>query len=123
MSLCTVNVSVHALTLSSPCLWYHCTTSLIPYSNLGQIVEQESLFTYPAGMSYSDYYFPNHIAPLLSEVVAGASDDIKAMCNDNEQCIFDAVQTDNPGIGMGTLNSITDNANDIMIASKTVYLV
>ena len=70
-------------------------------------------------MGYSDFYFPNHIAPLLSEVVASASDDIKTMCNDNEQCIFDAVQTNNLGIGMGTLDSITDNANDIMIASKT----
>ena len=99
-----------------------CAMSFMPYSDSGQITEQESLFTYPSGMGYSDFYFPNHIAPLLSEVVANAPDEIKTMCNDNEQCIFDAVQTNNPEIGMGTLDSIMDNANDVMIASKTIYL-
>ena len=69
-------------------------------------------------MSHSDFYFPDHIAPLLSDVVASAPSDIIEMCNNNEQCIFDAIQTNNPEIGVGTLDSITNNDNDVMVASK-----
>ena len=85
----------------------------------GQIIERKSLFTYPVGTSFSDFYFPNHIAPLLSDVVASAPDSIATMCNSNPQCIFDAVQTGDPDIGTGTLNTIENNNNDVMIASKS----
>ena len=71
------------------------------------------------GMGFNDFTFPNHIPPFLDEVVANAPDDIKTMCSDNPQCIFDAVQTNNPEIGVGTLDSIEHNNNDIMVASKT----
>ena len=73
-------------------------------------------------MSYSDYFFPDHTAPLLSVVVANAPDNIRNMCSGNEQCIFDAVQTNNPSIGTGTLNSIENNNNDIMQASKKITM-
>ena len=89
--------------------------------NLGQITAEESLFTYPTGMSYSDYFFPDHAAPLLSVVVANAPDDIRNMCSGNEQCIFDAIQTNNPEIGTGTLNNIKSHSHVIMEASKTNF--
>lgn len=85
----------------------------------GQIVEEESLFTYPVGTTFSDYTFPDHIPPLISDVVASAPVSTVEMCNNNEQCIFDAVQTGDLSIGTGTLNSIDTNNNDVMIASKS----
>ena len=84
----------------------------------GQIIEQESLFTYPVGTSFIDYTFPDHIAPLLSDVVASAPASVVEMCNSNPQCIFDAVQTGDLAIGMGTLDTIDSNNNDVMVASK-----
>lgn len=89
----------------------------------GQTLEEESLFTYPTGMSHSAYTFPDHIPPYLSEVVASARDDIKAMCNDNPQCIFDAVQTEDPAVGTGTLSNIETNNDDVIIASKSIVHV
>ena len=86
----------------------------------GQITEEESLFTYPPGKTYSDYYFPNHNAPLLSEVVANALDVDQSRCNDNKQCIFDFVHTNKLEIGKATTDSIKKIIDDILIASKTI---
>ena len=87
-------------------------------SLIGRITEEESLFTYPVGTTYADYDFPDHIPPYLGEVVANAPQDIVNICNNNEQCIFDAVQTNNPEIGAGTLSTIENNNMDIMQTSK-----
>lgn len=73
-------------------------------------------------MSHDHYSFPDHIPPYLSEVVGNASDEIRTMCNDNPQCIFDAVQTNDPAIGTGTLNNIETNNNNVIIASKSNIL-
>ena len=70
-------------------------------------------------MSYSDYYFPDHNAPLINEVVANAPDDVKSKCSNNKYCIFDYIHTNNLEIGKGTAESITYNTNYIIIASKT----
>ena len=69
-------------------------------------------------MTHADYDFPDHIPPYLSEVVANAPQDIITMCKNNEQCVFDAVQTNNPEIGAGTLSTIESNNMDIMQASE-----
>lgn len=74
-------------------------------------------------MSHSHYTFPDHIPPYLSEVVANAPDNIKAMCNDNPQCIFDAVQTNDPAVGTGTLSNIETNNDDVLTASKSIVHV
>ena len=70
-------------------------------------------------MSFSDFTFPDHIPPFLSDVVASASADIISSCTGNEQCIFDAVQTGDPNIGMGTLDTVTNNNEDVVVASKS----
>ena len=71
-------------------------------------------------MTHSDYHFPNHIAPLLSEVVASAVGNVKTKCSNNKFCIFDYMQTLDPEIGKGTVDSLTKNAQDIIIASKDI---
>ena len=83
----------------------------------GQITEEESLFTYPVGTSYDDYKHPDHIAPLIDDVVNNAPQNIVDMCNSNERCIFDAVQTENIELGTGTLSTIESNNMDVVEAS------
>ena len=86
----------------------------------GQIIEIESLFTYPAGTSFSNFTFPDHIPPFLSDVVGNASAEIISNCNNNPQCIFDTVETGNSEIGAETLNIINSNKEDVMVVSKSV---
>lgn len=85
---------------------------------LGQITEGESLFTYPNGTSFSDYYFPDFVPPYLQEVVNNAPPDIVNMCSGNQQCIFDAVETGDNNIGMGTSNVMDSNNMDVSQASE-----
>ena len=54
----------------------------------------------------------------LDEVLDNASDDIKSMCGNNAECIFDATETGNTNIGLETLNTNQNNNNDQMIACK-----
>ena len=83
----------------------------------GQITEEETFFTYPPGKSYDDYKHPDHIPPLIDDVVNSAPQNIIDICNSNEQCIFDAVQTENIELGTGTLDTIESNNMDVVEAS------
>ena len=52
-----------------------------------------------------------------------APEDIVNDCDGNELCIFDAVETGNTDIGMDTLDTINNNNEDVMIASKSSKVV
>lgn len=90
--------------------------------HVGQILESESLFTYPSGQTFADYANDNVWMPqFIDEVVSGASEEIRQTCNNDQQCIFDFSQTGDPDIGMGTLATNMNNSMDSMIASKLLY--
>ena len=52
--------------------------------------------------------------------MANAPDSVVNDCNGNEQCIFDAVETGDTDIGMDTLDTVNNNNEDVMIASKSL---
>ena len=54
----------------------------------------------------------------LDEVLANASPEIVATCNNDPMCIFDYDQTGNADVGMATLMTNQNNNNDQTLACK-----
>ena len=69
-------------------------------------------------MSARDFSNPSHLPAFLDEVLSTASDETRALCGDNPECIFDATETGNMDIGLETLQTNQENNNDQMIACK-----
>ena len=84
----------------------------------GEISAQDSFFTYPEGMSAADYSFPNHEPIFADEAADSVPQDVLDACGDNQECIFDAIQTGNLEIGMETLTTNNGNIDDQNQASK-----
>lgn len=77
---------------------------------------------YPDGLSPANFSNPDHMPQFLEEVLENASDDIKSMCGNNVECIFDAIETGDTNIGLETLNTNQNNNNDQVIACKHAVL-
>ena len=84
----------------------------------GQITDDTSLFTYPEGLSVSNFSDPNHMPDFLNEVLDAASDETRTVCSNNPECIFDVTETGNMEIGLETLQTNQENINNQMIACK-----
>ena len=54
----------------------------------------------------------------LDEVLDSASNEIRDLCGNDNECIFDVTETGNMEIGLETLQTSQDNNNDQMIACK-----
>lgn len=79
---------------------------------------ETSWFTYPDGLSPANFSNPDHLPRFLDDVLTNATDEIRSMCGDNAECIFDATETGDTSIGLETLNTNQNNNNDQMIACK-----
>ncbi len=86
----------------------------------GQVDASESLFTYPEGLTTEDFAVLDHDPPYLDEVVANASAEVRQMCGDNVECIFDSIETGDINIGVETMTIISQIDEDEMQAG-TVY--
>lgn len=82
---------------------------------LGLISPSESLFTYPEGLSSSNFSFPDHIPLFVDEVVANATAEVLAACGTNIRCIFDASLT-TLEIGIATMETDETNQEDQRIS-------
>ena len=94
------------------------STYTILYVHTGEILPDESLFTYPAGLGPGNFSHPYHIPAFLDEVVANASPEVLAACGNNTECIFDASETGDISIGLETMATNDINTNDQEQASK-----
>ena len=81
----------------------------------GLIQPEESLFTYPEGLSSANFSFPNHMPDFVDEVVGDAPPEIVEMCDGNPRCIFDATQTGNIDVGLNTMQTEDTNMEDRVI--------
>ena len=97
------------------------TAYLILCQCTGEILPEESLFTYPDGLSATNFSHPEHIPNFLDEVVSSTTDEIRSACNDNTQCIFDATETGDLAVGMATLQTSTSNTISFAQACKWYY--
>ena len=84
----------------------------------GEVNEDESLFTYPEGLSADDFSHPDHIPDFLDEVLANADPQTSELCKGNAECIFDVSQTGNEEVGMATLEFDSNTRQSQMEASK-----
>ena len=66
----------------------------------------------------ANFSYPNHMPAFLDEVLDAASNETRALCGDNPECIFDATETGNMEIGLETLQTNQENNNNQMIACK-----
>lgn len=86
---------------------------------IGLINPEESLFTYPTGMSAEDFSFPNHIPTFLDDVLAGAPQELMDQCGSDSMCIFDATQTGDVAIGLETKTLIETDILNREIVGKS----
>jgi len=72
---------------------------------LGQITEEESIFTYASNESVSTFSHPNHMPPFMDEINSRLEENsaLVEICQNNTQCLFDADQTGDVNVGMDTL--------------------
>lgn len=88
--------------------------SILNFSGL--IDPSESLFTYPSGLSSTNFSFPDHLPLFVDEVVAGASQQVLDTCQANTRCIFDATQTGVLDIGIDSVKVDEINQEDQMFS-------
>ncbi len=84
----------------------------------GQLTADESLFTYPDGMTVADYAFPDHVPPYLDEVLAAATPEVLSACGANKMCIYDAVETNDIAIGLDTMETVNRIEADEKLACE-----
>lgn len=75
----------------------------------GRIEPDDSLFTYPDGTTAQDFQHPDHMPVFLDDVLANAPQHINDTCNNNTDCIFDAIQTGDLSMGLQTMASNQQN--------------
>ena len=85
---------------------------------LGEVNAEQSLFTYPEGLSADNFSHPDHIPDFLDEVLANSDPQTRELCKGNAECIFDVSQTGNEEIGMATLQFDNNTRQSQMEASK-----
>ena len=81
---------------------------------------EQSLFTYPDGLSADNFSHPDHTPEFLDEVLANADPRTHDLCKGNVQCIFDASQTGNEEVGRATLQFDNNARQNEMEASKDI---
>ena len=72
---------------------------------LGQITEEESIFTYEAGKSVGTFSNPDRTPPFLDELLASlmGNSTLTDVCGDNVECLFDFAQTGDVDVGMAAI--------------------
>ena len=87
---------------------------------LGQITEEESIFTYEAGKSVDTFSNPDHTPPFLDELLTSlmSNSSLTAVCGDNIECLFDFDQTGDVEVGMAALTVANEAATEMLEACK-----
>lgn len=93
-----------------------CLMSLFFLHTPGQITDEESLFTYPPGLSVSNFSNQSHIPPFADEIEVDQA--VADMCGDDPECVFDSTVTGNAEIGMSSLTIDSNNTDDLLVAGK-----
>ena len=80
--------------------------------------QKESLFYYKPGESISTFSFPDHVPIFADELLERATEQQRELCNDDPSCLFDLLETNDPSIALGTLQSAQDVAAATASMSK-----
>ena len=84
---------------------------------LGQVTQNESIFTYKQPQSVSD---PNHTPPFLDEILSNlmGNSTLMGVCGSNAECLFDFGQTGNAEVGMAAMTVENEAAIEAQEACK-----
>ena len=91
------------------------------HTHTGQISEEESLFTYPPGMTTDDYSYPDHSPVFLDELLPNADPEIVEFCDGDPQCVYDYTETNDSSIANSTKMTNMENVNNSVQASMFLF--
>ncbi|KAL3837565.1 hypothetical protein ACJMK2_022913 [Sinanodonta woodiana] len=101
------------------------------YGQTWEIIGSESVFRYPLGKNHSDFQHNNFTPKFLDEADQAKVNKSKKTCGeDNQECIFDLVFTENEAVANNTLNiesrvasgqSVLENEVPQISGNSTVY--
>ena len=96
--------------------------AIVLFFTTGEVSVEQSLFTYPEGLSAENFSHPDHTPDFLDEVLANVDPQTRELCKGNAECIFDVFQTGNEEIEMATLQFDNNTRQSQMEASKYYYV-
>ena len=87
---------------------------------IGQITQEESLFSYPMGQGVANFSDPNHEPQFLDELDNKTRQEAEAVCggSENIQCIFDFSQTGNKELALDTQRTLNTSEENQRIAGN-----
>ena len=96
-------------------MWLNC----IIYT-LGQISQNESIFTYEMGDDVDTFSVPNHVPPFLDEIRSDlmGNSTLTDVCGDNLECLFDFSQTGDVEVGMAAMAVENETAIEMQESCK-----
>jgi len=86
----------------------------------GQILSEESIFTYEPGENMTKFSDPNHVPPFLDEISSSLMENstLTDVCGDNVECLFDFSQTGDIEVGMVAMAVENETAIEMQEACK-----
>ena len=87
---------------------------------LGQVYQDESIFTYEDGQSVDTFSVPNHVPPFLDEILPNLMGNatLTDICGDNVECLFDFSQTGDVKVGIAAITVGNEIATESQEACK-----
>ena len=82
----------------------------------GHIILNESLFTYPEGLTAANFTYPDHMPVFMDELSESTIAEARGVCGNNTQCIYDLTQTGNVELAMTTLAVNEENLKEETLA-------
>ena len=96
-------------------MWMKC----IIYT-LGQIIQDDSIFTYEMGEGVANFSDPDHLPPFLDEIQSNltANSTLTDVCGNNVECLFDYAQTGDVEVGMAAMAVENETAIEMQESCK-----
>ena len=88
--------------------------------HIGQVTQDESIFTYESGENVDTFSIPDHIPPFLDEILSDLTGNstLTDVCGNNVECLFDFSQTGDMEVGMAAIAVENETATESQEACK-----
>ena len=88
--------------------------------HIGQVTQDESIFTYESGENVDTFSIPDHTPPFLDEILSDLTGNstLTDVCGNNVECLFDFSQTGDMEVGMAAIAVENETATESQEACK-----
>ena len=88
--------------------------------HIGQVTQNESIFTYEYGENVDTFSIPDHTPPFLDEILSDLTGNstLTDVCGNNVECLFDFSQTGDMEVGMAAIAVENETATESQEACK-----